>query len=109
MADGLTGQTYTELPYFGIIIDTVNFTVSIQQDKVDELMEQMPTRCGGRTVTLRELQSPNEKLNLYSKAIPPACMFTRRPIDLTCMSKNSAITSPSTKRPEKTFTGGVNC
>ena len=60
--DKLVGPA-TELPYLGIEINTINFTVSIPQDKVDELMEQMPRWCGRRTCTLRELQSFNGTLN----------------------------------------------
>ena len=80
--DKLVGPD-TCLPYLGLMINTVEFTVSIPQEKVDELMEQMPWWCGRRTCTLRELQSLNGKLNFYSKAITPGRMFTRRLIDLT--------------------------
>ena len=87
--DKLVGPD-TELPYLGIEINTITFTISIPQDKVDELMEQMPRWCGRRTCTLRELQSLNGKLNFYSKAIPPGRVFTRRLIDLT-----RTVTKPS--------------
>ena len=80
--DKLVGPA-NELPYLGIEIDTNNFTISIPNDKVNELMEQMPWWCGRRTCTLRELQSLNGKLNFFSKAIRPGRMFTRRLIDLT--------------------------
>ena len=80
--DKLVGPE-TNLPYLGIEIDTVAFTISIPNDKVDELMVQMPWWCGRRTCTLRELQSLNGKLNFFSKAIQPGRMFTRRLIDLT--------------------------
>ena len=73
----------TNLPYLGIEIDTVHFTISIPEDKVNEIMEQMPWWCGRRTCKLRDLQSLNGKLNFCSKAIPPGRMFTRRLIDLT--------------------------
>ena len=87
--DKLEGPA-TNLPYLGIEIDTVNFTIHIPQNKVDELMAQMPRWCGRRTCTLRELQSLNGKLNFYSKAVPPGRMFTRRLIDLT-----RTVTKPS--------------
>ena len=80
--DKLEGPA-TDLPYLGIEINTVDFTIHIPQNKVDELMGQMPRWCGRRTCTLRELQSLNGKLNFYSKAVPPGRMFTRRLIDLT--------------------------
>ena len=80
--DKLIGPA-TELPYLGIHINTVEFCISIPEDKVNELMEQMPWWCGRRTCTLRELQSLNGRLNFFSKAIIPGRMFTRRLIDLT--------------------------
>ena len=84
--DKLVGPA-NQLPYLGIEIDTVNFTISIPDEKVNELMEQMPWWCGRRTCTLRELQSLNGKLNFFSKAIRPGRMFTRRLIDLTSTVK----------------------
>ena len=80
--DKLVGPD-TQLPYLGIEINTLDFTISILNDKINELMEQMPWWCGRRTCTLRELQSFNGKLNFFSKAIRPGRMFTRRLIDLT--------------------------
>ena len=80
--DKLVGPA-TKLPYLGIEIDTENFTLSIPQDKVDELVQQMPRWCGRRTCTLRELQSLNGKFNFFSKVIRPGRMFTRRLIGLT--------------------------
>ena len=84
--DKLVGPA-TNLPYLGIEIDTVSFTISIPDEKVNDLMEQMPWWCGRRTCTLKELQSLNGKLNFFSKAIQPGRMFTRRLIDLTCSVK----------------------
>ena len=84
--DKLVGPA-NQLPYLGIEIDTINFTISIPDEKVNELMEQMPWWCGRRTCTLRELQSLNGKLNFFSKAIRPGRMFTRRLIDLTSTVK----------------------
>ena len=86
-SDKLEGPD-TNIPYLGIEINTVDFTVSIPEDKVNELMAQMPWWCGRRTCKLRELQSLNGKLNFYSKAIPPGRMFTRRFIDLTRTTQN---------------------
>ena len=87
--DKLVGPA-TALPYLGIEIDTQAFTVSIPEDKVNELMAQMPWWCGRRTCTLKELQSLNGKLNFYSKAIRPGRMFTRRLIDLTTTVKKQS-------------------
>ena len=84
--DKLVGPA-TNLPYLGIEIDTISFTISIPDEKVNDLMEQMPWWCGRRTCTLKELQSLNGKLNFFSKAIQPGRMFTRRLIDLTCSVK----------------------
>ena len=81
-SDKLVGPA-TQLPYLGIEINTMDFTVSIPLEKVNELMEQMPWWCGRRTCTLKELQSLNGKLGFFSKAIRPGRMFTRRLIDLT--------------------------
>ena len=84
--DKLVGPD-TQLPYLGIEINTLDFTVSIPEEKINDLMEQMPWWCGRRTCTLRELQSLNGKLNFFSKAIRPGRVFTRRLIDLTTTVK----------------------
>ena len=80
--DKLIGPS-KRLPYLGIEVDTMKFTLHIPQEKVNELLEKMPRWCGRRTCTLRELQSLNGKLQFFSKVIRPGRMFARRLIDLT--------------------------
>ena len=79
--DKLIGPT-TSLTFVGIRINTTDFTVSIPQEKVTEVVDQMPKWCHRRTCTQVELQSLVGKLTFFAKVIRPGRIFTRRLIDL---------------------------
>ena len=78
--DKLVGPT-TNLTFIGINIDTNSFQVSIPQDKIQEVKNQMPKWCNRRTATQVQLQSLVGKLQFFSKVIQPGRIFTRRLID----------------------------
>ena len=79
--DKLVGPT-TSLTFIGISINTVDFSVSIPSEKIQEVLDQMPRWCGRRTCTQVELQSLVGKLQFFSKVVRPGRIFTRRLIDL---------------------------
>ena len=79
--DKLIGPT-TSLTFVGIRINTEDFTVSIPQEKVKEVMDQMPRWCSRRTCTQVQLQSLVGKFTFFAKVIRPGRIFTRRLIDL---------------------------
>ena len=79
--DKLEGPA-TALSFCGIRINTEDMSISIPQDKVDGVMEDMPRWCTRRTCTQKQLQSLVGKLNFFAKVIIPGRIFNRRLIDL---------------------------
>ena len=99
--DKLIGPT-TNLIFTGIAIDTQQFLISIPQEKVQEVMEQMPKWCKRRTCTQVQLQSLTGKLNFFGKVIRAGRVFTRRLIDLihTVHRPNHHISLTSSARED---------
>ena len=79
--DKLIGPT-TSLTFIGISINTNTFQISIPDEKVQEVVREMPKWCHRRTCTQVQLQSLVGKLHFISKVIRPGRIFTRRLIDL---------------------------
>lgn len=79
--DKLVGPA-TDLSFCGIGINTVDMSISIPQEKVQEVLRDMPRWCTRRTCTQTQLQSLVGKLNFFAKVIVPGRIFTRRLIDL---------------------------
>ena len=71
-----------ELPFCGISIDMADMSISILQDKVQEILVEMPRWCTRRTCTQTQLQSLVVKLNFFAKVIIPGRIFTHRLVDL---------------------------
>ncbi len=80
--DKLIGPS-SKIVYLGIEIDTVDFTLSIPQAKVSEVISVLPTWCDRRTCKKRELLSLIGKLNFFAIVVRAGRMFVRRLIDLS--------------------------
>ena len=68
----------TMLVFLGILIDTVNQTVSIPREKIMRAQALIDEVLGGRKTTVRRLQKLCGFLNFLCKCIIPGRAFTRR-------------------------------
>ena len=69
--DKLVGPS-TSLTFIGIMINTANFSVAIPQEKIHEVVSQMPKWCDRRTCTQVQLQSLVGKLHFSQRLSDPA-------------------------------------
>ena len=93
-ADDKTVGPSTKLPFLGISISTTDFTLSIPEKKVNDILQELPRWCARKTCTKRELESLHGRLNFFSKVIVPGRLFVRRLIELstTVRHRNHHIT-----------------
>ena len=84
--DKLVGPA-TDMIFLGIQIDTVNFLISIPEEKMNEVMELLPKWFSRRTCKKRELLSLVGKLNFFATVVRPGRIFIRRLIDLSTTVK----------------------
>ena len=64
--------------WLGILFDTVNMTMSILQEKLQEVMQTIRDWAGRTRATRREMQSLLGLLQFVASVAPPACIFTNR-------------------------------
>lgn len=76
--------------FLGLVINTVNMTVSIPAEKLFELRQLLECCLGKKKVTLKFLQSLVGSLNFCSRAIPASRAFCRRFYDAM-----SGVTRPT--------------
>lgn len=74
----------TNLVYLGLEIDTINMSIRIPVEKLQQLKAQLLSLLDKRKVTLKELQSLTGLLNFCIRAIPAGRVFVRRLYDSTC-------------------------
>ena len=68
--------------YLGIAIDSTNLTISVPEDKYNELVILLPTWLQKRSCTKQQLLSLIGKLSFICKVVRPGRIFLRRLIDL---------------------------
>ena len=84
--DKLVGPA-TIIVYLGIQINTNKFTISIPQEKMDEMLILLPKWCSRRTCKKRKLLSLIGKLNFCATVVRAGRIFVRRLIDLSTTAK----------------------
>ena len=72
----------TKVIYLGIAIDSTHLTISVPEDKYNELMILLPTWLQKRSCTKQQLLSLIGKLSFACKVVRPGRIFLRRLIDL---------------------------
>ena len=77
----------TDLPFLGIIIDTLKMTIAVPKPKLDATLALLPKWRGRRTATKQQLLSLIGKLHHISIVVRPGRLFLRRLIDLSCTVK----------------------
>ena len=75
------------LVYLGIIINSMNMTIEVPQEKLAETNALLKTWHDRRTCTKRQLKSLIGKLGHICKVVRPGRMFSRRLIDLSTTVK----------------------
>lgn len=70
--------------FLGLVINTINMTVSIPDEKLVELRRLLESFLDKKKVTLKMLQSLVGSLNFCSRAIPASRAFCRRFYDAMC-------------------------
>ena len=80
--DKLVGPA-TVVIYLGIQINTMEFTISIPSDKMEEMLSLLPKWCSRRTCKKRKLLSLIGKLNFCATVVRSGRLFVRRLIDLS--------------------------
>ena len=73
----------TELPFFGITLDSIRMEARLPEDKLEKCRTMLLDFYKRRKVTLRELQSLIGLLNFTCSVVLPGRAFLRRLIDLT--------------------------
>ena len=71
----------TTITFLGVELDTLNQTVSLPQDKLQSLLQELQTFSTTRKCSKRSLLSLIGKLVFAAKVIPAGRLFTRRLID----------------------------
>ena len=79
--DKTVGPT-TRLPYLGVQIDSADLSMSVPDDKVNELLSLLTSWCKRRKCTKTELLSLTGKLSDVCKVVEPGRIFVRRLFDL---------------------------
>lgn len=72
----------TKVEVYGLLVDTISQEVSLPQDKLRKLKENIKGLSGVRTIPVRQLQSILGLLNYASYVIAPGRAFLRRLFDL---------------------------
>ena len=67
--------------YLGIEIDSNNLTISVPEDKYNEVMLLLPTWLKNRSCTKQHLLSLIGKLSFICKVVRPGSIFVQRLID----------------------------
>ena len=67
-----------QLTWLGILFDSTDMTMSVPQDKLDEIMAALRDWKGKLTATRREVQSLLGSLNFVASVAPPTRLFTNR-------------------------------
>ena len=73
----------TNITYLGIDINSSDLTLSVPQDKLEELLIILPTWEHKKTCTKQQLLSLIGKLSFICKVVRPGRTFLRRMIDLS--------------------------
>lgn len=84
--DKLVGPA-TVVTYLGIEINTVDFTISIPEAKVQQALQDLPNWCTRRTCKKRELLSLIGILSFFAIVVRPGRIFVRRLINLSTTVK----------------------
>ena len=71
------------ITHLGITIDSNNMSISIPEDRYNEIMTMLPTWLHKKTCTKKQLLSLIGKLSFVCKVIRPGRTFLRRLIDLS--------------------------
>lgn len=79
----------TRVELHGIQVDTVDWTLTLPEDKKTEALAKIASIRKKQKTTLQELQSLIGTLNFATKVIVPGRAFLRRLIDLTVNVRNS--------------------
>ena len=77
----------TLLVYLGIVINSLNMTIEVPEDKLLAAMASLTKWVRRRTCTKRQLKSLIGKLGHICKVVRPGRMFSRRLIDLSTTVK----------------------
>ena len=88
MAEEKTIGPTSVLTFLGLEINTNHMTVSIPQDKLQRLYDELSSLLACKKTTLKTLQSVTGLLNFCCRAIPAGRAFIRRFYDaMTGLSK----------------------
>ena len=77
------------MTFLGIRIDSISQTVSLPPKKLVEIMALINEWSSKSRCTRTELQSLIGSLQFAAKCIPPGRLFTRRLINLLCLSRDT--------------------
>ena len=80
--DKLEGPA-TCISFLGIMLDSEAQTLSLPQDKLEDILHRVHSWLGRRSATKRELLSLIGRLSFASKVVPAGRLFLRRLIDLS--------------------------
>ena len=83
LADEKIEGPTTMLIYLGIMINSLNMTIEVPEEKVIEAIDNLQKWKNRRTCTKRQLKSLIGKLGSICKVVRPGRMFSRRLIDLS--------------------------
>lgn len=78
IADEKTVGPCTNIEYLGLTIDSDELLVTIPQDKINKLQDQLTSVLSKRKATLKEMQSLTGSLAFCTRALPSGRTFNRR-------------------------------
>ena len=82
----------TTIVFLGFLIDTDNQVVSVPQDKVTKVLQQIDLVCGKKKITVKEMQKLCGSLNFLCHCIVLGRAFTHRLCSYTTIKKDVTVT-----------------
>ena len=81
----------TKMEFIGITFDSINLTMSIPQEKIDETIELLRAWSQRTQATRNQLQSILGKLNHIAKCVRPARLFVSRMLETLRASPHNGV------------------